>query len=143
MNVRVDRHVPADAERALSRADKRAIAKRYGLSMKDVERIFKDATIQNVYETFIEGSKVKLNYDRIIENTEGKSELYLKFVEEHKDDILTIEYDENHKNSPTIFCLAEDTNPVKWLFDISDLTLVEMATPVESVPDTATASLEE
>ena len=143
MNVRVDRHVPADAERSLSRADKRAIAKRYGLSMKDVERIFKDATIQNVYETFIEGSKVKLNYDRIMENTDGKSELYLKFVEDHKDEVLTIEYDENHKNSPTIFCLAEDTNPVKWLFDISDLTLVEMATPVESVPDTATVTVEE
>lgn len=125
-----------DGERLLSRSDKRAIAKRYGLSMADVNRIFKDATIKNVYETFIEGSKVKLNYDRIMEDTSGKSELYLKFVEEHKDDVMTIEYDDNHKDSPSIFCLAEDTNPVKWLFDISDLELVEMATPVESVPDT-------
>ena len=131
MKVRIDRQQLADGERMMSRADKRAIAKRYGLSMKDVERIFRDATIKNVYETFIEGSKVKLNYDRIMENTEGKSELYLKFVEEHKDDIMTIEYDDNHKDSPSIFCLAEDTNPVKWLFDISDLILVEMATPVE------------
>ena len=133
MNVRINRQVLTDGERTLSRADKRNIARRYGLSMKDVERIFKDATIKNVYETFIEGSKVKLNYDRIMENTEGKSELYLKFVEEHKDDIMTIEYDENHKDSPSIFCLQEDTNSVKWLFDISDLILVEMATPVEHV----------
>lgn len=131
MNVRINKQQLSDGERLMSRADKRAIAKRYGLSMKDVEKIFKDATIKNVYETFIEGSKVKLNYDRIMENTVGKSELYLKFVEEHKDDIMTIEYDENHKDSPSMFCLAEDTNPVKWLFDISDLTLVEMATPVE------------
>lgn len=116
-----------NGERRLSRSDKRSIAKRYGLSMKDVERIFKDATIKNVYETLIEGSKVKLNYERIMENTEGKSELYLKFVEEHKDDIMTIQYDENHKDSPSVFCLKEDTNPVKWLFDISDLILVEMA----------------
>lgn len=136
MKVRLDRQQLSTGERLMSRADKRAIAKRYGLSMKDVERIFKDATIQNVYETFIEGSKVKLNYNRIMENTEGKSELYLKFVEDHKDDIMTIEYDENHKDTPTIFCLAEDTNPVKWLFDISDLELVEMATPVEHVIDT-------
>lgn len=136
MKVRLDRQQLSTGERLMSRADKRAIAKRYGLSMKDVERIFKDATIQNVYETFIEGSKVKLNYNRIMENTEGKSELYLKFVEDHKNDIMTIEYDENHKDTPTIFCLAEDTNPVKWLFDISDLELVEMATPVEYVINT-------
>jgi hypothetical protein len=116
-----------NGERMLNRAEKRSIAKRYGLSMQDVERIFKDATIQNVYETFIEGSKVKLDYDRIMENTEGKSELYLKFVEEHKDDVMTIVYDENHKDSPSVFCLEEDTNPVKWLFDISELILVEMA----------------
>lgn len=141
MKVRINNNQAAMSgePRALSRADKRSIAKRYGLTMKDVERIFKDATIQNVYETFVEGSKVKLNYDRIMENTEGKSELYLKFVEEHKDDVMTIEYDENHKDSPSIFCLAEDTNPVKWLFDISDLTLVEMATPVEAIPDMVSA----
>ena len=133
MNVKLNKNnnTVSDGERLMSRADKRAFAKRYGLSMKDVERIFKDATIQNVYETFTEGSKVKLNYDRIMENTEGKSELYLKFVEEHKDEIMTIEYDENHKNYPTIFCLAEDTNSVKWLFDISDLKLVELAPAAE------------
>lgn len=136
MKVNLNRQTSLNnGERLLSRADKRYIARKYGLSMKDVERIFKDATIKNVYETFIEGSKVKLNYDRIMENTEGKSELYLKFVEDHKDDILTIEYDENHKDSPSVFCLVEDTNPVKWLFDISDLILVEMATPVTLADD--------
>ena len=137
MKARIIKPELTDGERALSRADKRSIAKRYGLSMKDVERIFRDATIKNVYETLIEGSKVKLNYDRIMENTDGKSELYLKFVEEHKDDIMTIQYDENHKDSPSVFCLEEDTNPVKWLFDISDLELIEMATPVEHVIDSA------
>ena len=137
MKVNINRSLLNTEERALSRADKRSIAKRYGLTMKEVERIFKDATIQHVYETFTEGSKVKLNYDRIMENTEGKSELYLKFVEEHKDELMTIEYDEHHKESPTIFCLQEDTNPVKWLFDISDLILVEMADMVDYKTDTA------
>lgn len=131
MKVNVNRNVASTEIRTLSRADKRSIAKRYGLTMKEVERIFKDATIQHVYETFTEGSKVKLNYDRIMESTEGKSELYLKFVEEHKDEVMTIEYDERHKESPTIFCLKEDTNQVKWLFDISDLILVEMADVVD------------
>ena len=62
-----------------------------------------------------------------MENTDGKSEMYLKFVDDHKDDIMTIEYDENHKDAPSVFCLAEDNNPSKWLFDISELVLVEMA----------------
>ena len=116
-----------EAVRKMNRADKRALAKRFNIPMNLVEKIFQDATIQNVYDTYLEGSKVKLNYERIMENTEGKSELYLKFVEDHKDDIMTIQYDENHKDSPTIFCLEEDTNPAKWLFDISDLILIEMA----------------
>ena len=127
MKVNIYRNQLNTEERQLSRADKRSIAKRYGLTMKEVEKIFKDATIKHVYETFTEGSKVKLNYDRIMENTDGKSELYLKFVEDHKDEVMTIEYDEHHKDSPSILCLKEDTNQVKWLFDISDLILVEMA----------------
>ena len=134
MRVNVNRGITlTEGERELTRAEKRSIAKRYGLTMAAVEKIFKDATIKHVYETFTEGTKVKLNYDRIMENKEGKSELYLKFVEEHKDEVLTIEYDDNHKDSPTIFCLKEDTNEVKWLFDISDLTLVEMADANEEI----------
>ena len=134
MRVNVNRGITlTEGERELTRAEKRYIAKRYGLTMAAVEKIFKDATIKHVYETFTEGTKVKLNYDRIMENKEGKSELYLKFVEEHKDEVLTIEYDDNHKDSPTIFCLKEDTNEVKWLFDISDLTLVEMADANEEI----------
>lgn len=134
MRVNVNRGITlTEGERELTRAEKRSIAKRYGLTMAAVEKIFKDATIKHVYETFTEGTKVKLNYDRIMKNKEGKSELYLKFVEEHKDEVLTIEYDNNHKDSPTIFCLKEDTNEVKWLFDISDLTLVEMADANEEI----------
>lgn len=127
MKARIMMDSLPEAVRKMNRADKRALAKRFNIPMNLVEKIFQDATIQNVYETYLEGSKVKLNYERIIGNTEGKSELYLKFVEDHKDDIMTIQYDENHKDSPTIFCLEEDTNPAKWLFDISDLILIEMA----------------
>lgn len=127
MKARIMMDSLPEAVRKMNRADKRALAKRFNIPMNLVEKIFQDATIQNVYETYLEGSKVKLNYEHIMENTEGKSELYLKFVEDHKDDIMTIQYDENHKDSPTIFCLEEDTNPAKWLFDISDLILIEMA----------------
>ena len=68
-----------------------------------------------------------------MENKQDKSELWLDFVEKHKDDILTVEYDERHKDRPTVFCLKEDTNPVKWLFDISELEVIEMAGGTEII----------
>jgi hypothetical protein len=135
VNIHKHRNDNNNTPRPLSREDKRRLAKRYNLSMDMVERIFKDATIKYEYETFIEGSKVKLNYDRIMENKEGKSEKYLEFVELHKDKELTIEYDALHKDNPSVFCLKEDTNTSKWLFDISDLILIEMANPPEETID--------
>jgi hypothetical protein len=114
-------------KRALNRQEKRDISRRYNIPMEQLERLFKDATISYNYETFTEGSKVKLDYERIMEKTDDKSEKYLEFVEQHKDDVMTIQYDENHKNNPSVFCLAEDDGPVKWLFSIHDLILVEMA----------------
>lgn len=116
---------------ALNREDKRRIANAYHLSMQQVERIFSAATKTYHFDTYTEGSKVKLNYERIMENKDDKSELYLKFVEDHKDDVLTVKYDEHHKENPTVFCLEEDENESKWLFDISDLILIEMAGTTE------------
>ena len=137
VNIKTINEDNSQSPRPLNRADKRKLSKRYNIPMNVIDRIFKDATIRYEYETFTEGSKVKLNYDRIMENKEGKSEKYLEFVELHKDQEMTIEYDKNHMNNPSIFCLSEDTNEVKWLFDISDLILIEMADPTneETVSD--------
>jgi len=119
--------VRSGEKKSLNRQEKREISRRYNIPMAQLERLFKDATISYNYETFTEGSKVKLDYERIMEKTDDKSEKYLEFVEQHKDDVMTIQYDENHKNNPSVFCLAEDDGPVKWLFSIHDLILVEMA----------------
>lgn len=127
INKKINNDTISQTPRPLNRADKRRLSKKYNIPMDVIDRVFKDATIRYEYETFIEGSKVKLNYERIMENTKGKSEKYLEFVELYKDEIMTIEYDELHKDNPSVFCLAEDTNQSKWLFDISDLILVEMA----------------
>lgn len=127
INKKINNDTISQTPRPLNRVEKRKLSKKYNIPMDVINRVFKDATIRYEYETFIEGSKVKLNYDRIMENTKGKSEKYLEFVELHKDQVMTIEYDENHKDNPSVFCLAEDTNEAKWLFDISDLVLVEMA----------------
>ena len=108
-----------------TRRQKRYYCKKTGMSKEKFSELFEQGP-EIILDTITEGSKVKLKYDRIMENKQGKSENYLKFVEEHKDDIMTIQYDEKHKVNPTVFCLEEDTNPAKWLFDISDLEVIEM-----------------
>ncbi len=115
-----------------SRTFKRKYTRKTGMTMEQFEKMF-EGDPEIILETITEGSKVKLKYDFIMENKQDKSELWLDFVEKHKDDILTVEYDERHKDRPTVFCLKEDTNPVKWLFDISELEVIEMVGGTEII----------
>lgn len=75
-----------------------------------------------------EGTKVRLNYDAIVNEPVYKNKLksYKKFVEENKDTIFTVEYDKKYQNKPILVCLAEDTSPSKWLWHCeSDLIVVD------------------
>mgnify|MGYP003312847996 CR=1 FL=1 len=75
-----------------------------------------------------EGSKVKLNYDSIINdpNYPNKVQAYKDFIENNKDTVFTVEYDEKYKNKPLLVMLKEDTNEVKWLWHTKyDLIVVE------------------
>ena len=128
-----------DKPMALSREDKRRLAHQYHMTMADVERFFKLATKTYHFDTYPEGTKVKLNYDRIMENKDDKAEAFLKFVEDHKNDVMTIKYDERHQDDPTVFCLEEDDNETKWLFDISDLILQEDEIVTTTEEEVATA----
>ena len=129
MKVNVNRTKVPEGHRLLTKQEKIDFANRYGISVTQANKMLKDATVSTVYETLTEGSKVKLNYERIMSNKESMSAGYLDFVEQHKDQIMTIKYDQKHTDSPTVFCLEEDDGEVKWLFDISDLILVEIADP--------------
>ena len=115
-----------------SRSMKRKYMHKTGMSKERFNALF-ETDPEIILDTITEGSKVKLKYDYIMESSSDKSELWLKFVEEHKDEVLTVEYDEKHKDHPTVFCLKEDTNPVKWLFDISELEVIEMAAGAEPI----------
>lgn len=75
-----------------------------------------------------EGVKVKLNYDGIVNdpNYPKKVQAYKDFVENNKDTIFTVEYDEKYKNNPLLVMLKEDTNEVKWLWHTKyDLIVIE------------------
>lgn len=79
-------------------------------------------------DVIAEGTKVKLNYDSIVNdpNYPNKVQAYRDFVENNKDTVFTVEYDEKYKNKPLLVMLKEDTNEVKWLWHSKyDLIVVE------------------
>lgn len=83
-----------------------------------------------VNENFVieEGTKVKLNYDGITNdpNYPRKVQGYKDFVENNKDKIFTVEYDEKYTNNPLLVMLKEDETEVKWLWHSRyDLIVIE------------------
>lgn len=78
-------------------------------------------------ETIAEGTKVKLNIDKIKAHPMWKRmrEGYKDFVNKGVDKIFTVEYDKGKENNPSLVCLKEDTNTPKWLFFVGDLVIVE------------------
>ena len=124
--MRVKVNLPPDTPKTLSRAQKRAFAKQFHLTPEQVSQIFNAAQVKYHMDTLPEGTKVKLDYDRIMSHPTSKSELYLQFIEDHKMDILTVEHDPKYGENPQLVTLKEDEGEVKWIFDISDLEVVEL-----------------
>ena len=80
-----------------------------------------------------EGTKVKLNWELIRRHPDWKIQRkdFKEWVEAHKDEVFTVEWDEQKKKNNTtdkkiLVCLAEDTTEPKWLFYTS--TLIPQAT---------------
>ena len=70
-----------------------------------------------------EGTKVKLNMEKITSHpdwnpnpTDWNHRRYVDWINVHKDDVFTIEYDPNHLKDLQMLCLKEDTTKPKWLF---------------------------
>lgn len=105
-----------------TRAQKRRLAKQLHLSKEVIDKLAKPEILDVQLDTLPEGLEVKLNVDRILENTKDKSEYYINFVKENRDTVFTVFQDEAHKGS-NLYCLNEDPaeDGAKWLFDISDL----------------------
>ena len=77
-------------------------------------------------ERLKEGQRVKLHYQRITSHPDWSklTQKYRMWVATHKDDIFTVEYDEQHKDG-VLVCLKEDTTEPKWLFYEGDLIEVD------------------
>lgn len=77
-----------------------------------------------------EGDKVRIDAEAIYADVNSK---YLRqdrkeFVEVHKDDVFTVEYDPRYKKPPiSLVCLKEDEHDPKWLWHVTDLKKVEDA----------------
>ena len=74
-----------------------------------------------------EGERVKLNYYRIVAHPfwiDGNP-IYKQFVEDNKDTIFTIEFEERQKKDKTQCVLREDTSPQKWIFNECDLVRLD------------------
>lgn len=82
-----------------------------------------------------EGTKVKLNWELIKRHPDWKIQRkdYKEWVEAHKDEVFTVEWDENRKRNDTsdkkfLVCLKEDETNPKWLFYSSTLIPLPVAT---------------
>ena len=115
----------------MNREQKRAFAKQIKkakkteLSKEAIEQIkeYADMT-EETSLTIPEGTKVKLNIERITKNKDfvNYREEFKQFVVDNRNKIFTVEYDEIQEQPRNLFvCLKEDPTPLKWLFYVGDL----------------------
>lgn len=74
-----------------------------------------------------EGDKVKIHFNRIVRQKAAKnlSKKYLKFLDESKDKVFTVEKPTGTLgNMPRVWSFAEDKTEPKWGFHESDLIRV-------------------
>lgn len=111
--------------KAMNRKDKRNLAKKLGISYSELMESLNFQIVDMSIDQIPEGTKVKINYDRIMKKKEELSDNYIAWITEHKDEIFTCEKDETLSDTDMRVQLAEDNSEVKWLFHVSDLILVD------------------
>lgn len=84
---------------------------------------FKEEQLSSI--VLFEGDKVKFNYEGIVSRVdyEKRRPEYRDFIEQNKNTIFTVKYDEKYRNNPWLVSLEEDTTEPRWLFTTSDLIL--------------------
>lgn len=74
----------------------------------------------------LNGKKVKINTDKIIRKGYPLSKKFKRFITTYKDDVFTAkESNIGTKITGVLYELEEDNSPVKWLFYVDDLVVVE------------------
>ena len=118
----------------MNRTDRRNLAKKIkkankslnlGLNKKQLDEYIKFKEEQMSSISLFEGDKVKIDYVGITSRVDydKRRPEYRTFIEENKDKIFTVLYDEKYRNNPWLVSLEEDTTEPKWLFTTSDLIL--------------------
>lgn len=111
--------------RAMNRQEKRKLAKKLNMSYSELMESLNFQIVDMSINQIPEGTKVKINYDRIMKKKEELNDNYIAWITEHKDEVFTCEKDETLSDTDKRVQLAEDTNEVKWLFHVSDLILLD------------------
>ena len=72
------------------------------------------------------GTQVKLNLSAIQKdpNYQRKSDKWKEWIEQHKEEIFTVEHDPKFGDQPKVVTLKEDTSDPKWLWFIGDLDVL-------------------
>lgn len=89
------------------------------MNKQQIQKIRKIIRIANSKHEYLkEGEKVKIDYKKITEspNFKNSQKEYIEWIENNKENVFTVEYDENHKKNPVLIQLKEDTTVPKWLF---------------------------
>jgi hypothetical protein len=116
----------------MNRAERRAYAKRMKKMGANSTEVMKLLELQKAGTRLTQGTKVKLNYDKIVNDSgyADKTQWFRDFVENNKDTVFTVQLDDqyNKMNSNIFVRLAEDTSEPKWLWFASDLIPIEEKT---------------
>lgn len=95
----------------------------YTLARKQFKKKFKESLQIQIPE----GTKVKLNYDKIISdiNYPRMRRRWKEFIESAKGKIWTVEYDKKFGTQPEIVMLKEDVTEPKYYFWVGDLEVIK------------------
>jgi hypothetical protein len=114
----------------MNREQRRTFAKNLrakGISKESVSNIAKLKQKLDSVPRIAEGEKVRLNVKSILSDPdyEKKQDRWKQFVQDNKDAIFTVEWDDRHRDNPVLVCLKEDPSPLKWLWWVGDLEVVK------------------
>ena len=114
----------------MNREGKRKLIKKLqseGCSEAEILKLIEIQEIAASKKFLKEGDRVKLNINNIKSHVDYDklTNEYKQWVNTHKADIFTVEYDKKFKENPSIICLKEDATEPKWLFHEKDLNRIE------------------
>ena len=102
----------------MNRQQRRKLMKQ--IKQKDLGKVF-NFDEEKSFDSLPEGTKVKILPEKCVMHN-GKRN---RFIKENADKVMTICYDPKFTNNPHIYSLVEDTNEPKWLWNHSELEVVD------------------